>query len=137
VLGGAVDRIRVDILLEPPASLADLYALSLEIVHDAGVLSPEGDLEPGPLLADPSAPLRVDFQSLQDRPGRVRLAVSRTGLQGGLAPGIGRKVLVRTYWRVLRPALTQIRLENVQALSSGFEPLALPDPTGPFLVGIE
>ena len=136
-MGGAVDRIRVDVILEPPESLGDLYAVSLEMVHVPGVLSPERELEPGPLLADPTAPVRVDFQQLEDRPGRVRLTVSRTGLQGGLPPGTGRKILVRTFWRVLKPTQTQILLENILALSSEFEPLALADPSNPFFIRIE
>jgi hypothetical protein len=136
-LGGASDRIRVDVILEPPAGLADLYAVSLEMVHDPGVLAPERGLEPGALLADPTAPVRVDFQPLEDRPGRMRLTVSRTGVQGGVPEGVARKVLVTTYWRVLMPAQTQIRLENIQALNSGFEVLALADPVHPFFIRIE
>jgi len=127
----------VDVILEPPAGLGDLYAVSLEMVHDPGVLRPERELEPGPLLSDPTAPVRVDFQPLEDRPGRVRLTVSRTGLQGGVPPGGGRKVLVSTFWRVLTPKQTQIRIENIQALSSGFERLALADPDNPFFIRIE
>ena len=128
-LGGPVDELEISISLSPPAGVSDLYAVSFDLVYDPGQVSPVGLPRPGPLLAEESAPARIDFDDSAAVQGRLTYTVSRTGLAGGLASGTAGGVLLRTRWRALGRASGAVWVENVKALNSSYESLSLAPPS--------
>jgi hypothetical protein len=134
--GGPGRTLRLDLILDPPATAGDLYAVAFELVFDPARLSLLGTPQAGDLLAEDGAPLRVDVQG-ETGPGRVRITVARTGVAGVLAAGHGAGALVASRWLVTGDGPLEVRLQAVQALDSSYAPLALPAPGAAFRVQVD
>ncbi len=135
-LGGPGRTLYLELVLAPPPTARDLYAVAVEMVFDPARLEPAGLPRAGELLEEAVAPLRVDVQGSAPA-GLVRITVSRTGVQGGVAAGRGPGTLLATRWEVKGAGPVQVSVRNVQALDSSFSPVSLPAPAAPFLVQVE
>jgi hypothetical protein len=134
ILGGPGETFLMTLVLEASPDLADLYAVSLELIFDPGLVTPVGAPEPGPLLAEPGAQLRIDTDTEGIDSGRLGVGLSRTGLRGGLPQGADGGAVVTLRWRALAHGPLPFRVHALRALDSSFEELRAAPPGTSFAV---
>ncbi|MFQ5766479.1 MAG: thrombospondin type 3 repeat-containing protein [Acidobacteriota bacterium] len=133
VSGGGGDLFQIDLVLRVSADLADLHAVSVEVVFDPGLVSPAGSPLAGPLLTEATARSLVELSAGNPGPGRLRLTLSRTSLEHGVPAGT-QGILVSTHWHALVRGQFPFRLEHARAFSSDQQPLPLHVPARLFHV---